>query len=133
MPAGRPTKFDESTLQKLNEAFAIGASDKEACFYADVSPAALYNYQEKHPEFVERKEALKERPVLLARQTVLKSMESDPATARWYLERKSRQEFATRTEVEQSGELNLKLKDLEDNQLDARLEAIIEKRQNRAA
>jgi hypothetical protein len=91
--------MDEMTLKKLEEAFAIGASDKEACFYADISHQTLYTYQQNHPEFVERKEALKERPVLLARQSVLKAMESDPATARWYLERKAKLEFASRHEL----------------------------------
>lgn len=99
MPAGRPSKFSEITLQKLNEAFAIGASDPEACFYADVSTTAFYNYQQLHPQFVERKNALKQRPVLLARQTILKNMEADPVTARWYLERKAKSEFAARTEL----------------------------------
>jgi len=89
----------EIVLGKLNEAFAIGASDKEACFYADISPDTLYDYQLKNPKFIQRKEALKERPVLLARQTVLKAIESDPLTARWYLERRRKDEFSSRQEL----------------------------------
>lgn len=99
MPAGRPTVMTEIVLGKLNEAFAIGASDKEACFYADISPDTLYDYQLKNPKFIQRKEALKERPVLLARQTVLKAIESDPLTARWYLERRRKDEFSSRQEL----------------------------------
>lgn len=96
---GRPTKMTPENVKKLEEAFAIGASDAEACFYADISKVTLYAYQKKNPDFVNRKEALKERPVLLARQTVLKAMETDPKTARWYLERKRKGEFATRNEL----------------------------------
>ena len=99
MPAGRPTVMTPEVLRKLEEAFAIGASDKEACFYADIAPSSLYLYQEEHPEFSERKDALKQRPVLLARQTVMKSMETDPQTARWYLERRRKEEFASRQEL----------------------------------
>lgn len=99
MPAGRPTKMTDLTIKKLEEAFAIGASDKEACFYADISHETLYNYQEKFPEFVERKNALKERPVLLARQTVVKAIETDSDLAFKYLERKRKSEFAQRTEL----------------------------------
>lgn len=128
MPAGRPTIFTEIALQKLNEAFAIGASDKEACFYADVSPSALYNYQERNPKFVERKEALKERPVLLARQTVVKALENDSDLAFKYLERKSRKEFATRVEQEQFGEVKHTYEELDDDKLDAAIKA----RQDRA-
>ena len=97
-PVGRPSVMTPEVLRKLEEAFAIGASDLEACFYADISKTALYEYQKDNPQFTERKEKLKEKPVLLARQTVLKAMETDPATARWYLERKAKSEFAARQE-----------------------------------
>jgi len=57
----------------------------------------LYDYAEKYPEFTDRKEALKQRPILKARQTVVKSLE-DTNTAQWYLERKKKVEFSPRTE-----------------------------------
>jgi hypothetical protein len=97
-PVGRPSKMNAIALKKLEEAFAIGASDGEACFYADISTVTLYAYQQANPEFLNRKNALKERPVLLARQTVLKDMDN-PLTAKWYLERKKKGEFATRTDL----------------------------------
>lgn len=75
------------TLNKLEEVFALGGSDKEACFYAGISHQTLYNYQENNPEFVERKEALKETPILKARRTVVKSLE-EPNSAWRMLERK---------------------------------------------
>jgi len=85
---GRPTDMTEATLNKLEEVFAIGGTDLEACFYADISHQTLYNYQEKHPEFLERKQALKERPVLKARQTVVRALDN-PKDAQWYLERRN--------------------------------------------
>lgn len=99
MPAGRPTVVTPEALRKLEEAFAIGASDREACFYADIGTTALYEYQDKHPQFAERKAALKERPILLARQTVVKAIETDSDLAFKYLERKRKNEFAQRTEL----------------------------------
>lgn len=88
-PVGRPSVMTEEVIRKLEEAFAFGASDLEACFYADISKTALYEYQKDHPEFAERKEKLKERPILLARQKVVKELTSDVKNAQWYLERKS--------------------------------------------
>lgn len=85
------------TIKKLEEVFAIGGTDKEACFYADISHQTLYDYQAKHPEFLERKEALKEKPILKARQTVVQSL-SHPQHAQWFLERKRKSEFAQRVE-----------------------------------
>jgi hypothetical protein len=94
---GRPTVMTEDTLQKLEMAFAIGASDIEACVYADIVPSTLYNYQNDNPEFLERKRMLKDRPLLKARQTVVDNL-NDPRHAEWYLERKLKNEFSQRTE-----------------------------------
>jgi hypothetical protein len=101
-PNGRPLKFTKELLDKLEYAFALGCSDREACLYAGVSPAALYKYQEKHPEFAERKADLKESPVLLARESVNKGIKRDPKLAFAYLKAKKRDEFAGRRLSEMS-------------------------------
>lgn len=98
MTAGRPTKMTPTTLKKLEEAFALGASDLEACFYGGISHQTLYNYQEKHPEFIERKQLLKERPILAARQSVIRQMEEDGNLALKFLERRS-PDFRPKSEV----------------------------------
>lgn len=100
---GRPTLMTPETINKLEEVFGIGGSDKEACFYANISHQTLYNYQEEHPEFVERKEALKERPILKARQTIVKALEN-PADAKWYLEKKKRLEFGQNIDITSAGQ-----------------------------
>ena len=101
-PEGRKTVFTPEVLHKLEEAFAIGASDIEAIFYANVSRAAFYHYQAEHPEFLTRKEELKERPVLKARQVIVKNLDQ-PEHAKWYLERKKKDEFAQRSEFTGKG------------------------------
>lgn len=95
---GRPTIMTKDVVNKLEEVFAIGGSDEEACFYADISKQTLYNYQKEHPEFVDRKEALKQRPFLKARQTIVKSLE-EPEHAKWFLARKLKKEFSERQEL----------------------------------
>lgn len=96
-PNGRPTVMTPDVLHKLEEAFAIGCSDGEACSYADISSSTFYNYQDAHPEFLERKAQLKERPILKAKNTIVKALDQ-PEHAKWYLERKKKVEFAQRTE-----------------------------------
>ena len=95
---GRPTKMSKETIAKLEEVFSLGGSDSEACFYANISKQTLYNYQKENPEFVDRKEALKEKPILKARQTVVKALD-DPKDAQWFLERKRKEEFSLRQEL----------------------------------
>lgn len=103
---GRPTIMTQDTINKLETVFALGGTDKEACFFADISHQTLYDYQHKYPEFVERKEALKLTPVLTARTTVVKSL-ADPDRAFRFLERKMRGEFGNSLEV--SGEIVKKI------------------------
>jgi hypothetical protein len=73
-PGGRKAVVTAATLQKLEEAFALGCTDLEACFYADIGKSTLYNYQDANPKFLERKEALKQRPVYLARKVVVDAL-----------------------------------------------------------
>ena len=101
---GRPSVITELTLQKLEEVFALGGSDKEACFYADISPSTLYNYQTENPDFLERKELLKENPILLARRTVVNELVKNPYLALKYLERRKRDEFSLRVGIRDESE-----------------------------
>lgn len=114
---GRPTKMTELVVKKLEEAFLMGCSDIEACLFADISKQTLYTYQEKHPEFTDRKEMLKGNPVMQARKTVLSGVKVDPDLAFKYLKAKQSKEFADRVE----GDFNLnveivKFGDSEDTQ-----------------
>lgn len=97
-------KNTEIVLQKLEQVFSIGGTDEEACFYADISPSALYEYQKKHPEFLERKRALKQKPILKARQEVVRGLEGNPEFALKYLERKLPDEFRIRQKIQHEGE-----------------------------
>src|SRR6187399_3578722 len=87
---GRPTVMTDEVLRKLEEAFSMGCTDIEACLFADISKTTLYDYQKENPDFTERKEELKERPILLARTTVINSLEKDVNSAWRYLERKDK-------------------------------------------
>lgn len=99
--AGRPTVMTDEVIRKLEEVFALGGTDLEACLFADISKSTLYDYQVANPAFVERKEKLKEQPILKARQTVVKSLDNSQS-AQWYLERKRKVEFSPRVEQEHS-------------------------------
>ena len=103
--AGAKPKIDKIVLQKLEEAFLLGATDNEACLYADIVPSTLYNYQKKYPRFLERKDLLKETPILKARTEVIKGFKGNPELALKFLERKRKGEFSLRTEVEHSGNI----------------------------
>lgn len=94
---GRPTVMTSDVIAKLEQAFAIDATVEEACSYAEISRDAFYDYLKKEPTFSDRIEDLRNRPILKARQTIVKNLEQ-PEGAKWYLERKRKNEFAQRQE-----------------------------------
>jgi len=117
--AGRPLfdgKPEESVLQLLRQAWALGAPDCEAAALAGISPAALSVYLSKHDKISKEKEALLLKPFLSSRNAVLKAISNgDVDAAKWYLERKKKREFSTLQQVE-VGEQG-QYKDLTDDQL----------------
>lgn len=97
---GRPTVMTPETIAKLEEAFLNGASDKEACFIAGIGVSTLYKYQEENPEYVERKDGLKNMLKYQARVNVAKSLnEGELDTSLWFLEKKAKDEFSARNEI----------------------------------
>jgi len=111
MEVGRPTVMTNEVLRKLEEVFALGGTDAEAIFYAGISKTAFYEYCKDHPTFAERKESLKDTPILAARRTVVKAL-NDPNHAFKYLERKKKNEFGPGLEI--SGEMISKVISLDE-------------------
>lgn len=97
---GRKTIINETTLNKLKQAFALDCTDDEACLYAEISPSTLYNYQLKNTKFLEQKRLLKNTPVLKARNTVVNGLTKDADLALKYLERKKSDEFSVKQKIE---------------------------------
>lgn len=123
-PVGRPSVMTQQIIDKLEYAFSLGCDDKSACFYAGISTQPLYDYQQAHPEFAERKAQLKSQQVFKARMAIDNALnQNDTATARWLLERKCRDEFSTRTEIKTEPQTIIKYvspeeRDAVDNHID---------------
>src|SRR5260370_2970453 len=52
--AGRPTKFNDATLDRLCAALADGMSIKSACVVAGIGVTTLADWREEHPEIEAR-------------------------------------------------------------------------------
>ena len=104
---GRPKAINEQVLEKLRNAFMYGASDEEACAYAEISNATLYNHQKANPTFLEWKDHLKQNPFMLARKTIVEHLDKDPEFALKYMERKRKAEFSPRVEMTGKGGASL--------------------------
>ncbi len=104
----RPKKMTAEMVKKLEDGFLKGLSDREACLFAGISKQTLYNYQDKHPEFLDRKNLLKENLKMHAKINLAEKIENekDINLSLWYLERKCKDEFSPKQEVEHSGGIN---------------------------
>ncbi len=96
---GHPTVLTEKALQLLKDAFLLGCSDREACFYAEISEGSLYNHQRRNPEYIKQKELWKENPILKARKKVVEDISQDSRLALDYLKCKRKEEFSTKLET----------------------------------
>lgn len=91
-------KNEKAVLSKLRDAWDIGATDVEACTHADISIPSLYRYFNQNPAFRKEKDCRKQKPILKARNTIFNNLDN-PAIAKWFLERKCKNEFATMEKV----------------------------------
>jgi ACT domain-containing protein len=97
---GRPTVFDYDAVRKLEQAFAIGCTVEEACSISGVSRSAYYKKLEDDTQFMDKMERAKLFMIIQARHTVYNAIRAgDIKTSMWYLERKRKDEFSTKTEL----------------------------------
>jgi hypothetical protein len=96
---GRPTVMTPEVIGKLEEAFCKGLNDGEACLFAGIKASPFYDYCQANPDFYEKKEALKKNLNIRSKINLHdKIMEGDKDVSKWWLERKAKDEFSTRTE-----------------------------------
>lgn len=98
---GRPTELTDEVIHKIEEVAALDGSVEEMAFYANVHRGTVYRWLKENKEFSDRIEALRQDPILKARQTVIKSLD-DPNQAFKYLERKRPAEFSPMQKLEHS-------------------------------
>ena len=107
---GRHTKLTEECVHKLEEAFGIGASVRQACYYANISQSTYYVWVEANPELLDRFEDLKEKLPLKALHNIASRIHGESTTgdlglSKWLLERRMSDEFGEKVKLEHSGEL----------------------------
>jgi len=108
---GRPTVMTELTVNKLEQGFINGLSDVQACRYAGISRTTLFNYQEENPEFINRKEELREDVKMHAKFNIAKKVlgtgkgDGDIDTSKYVLDRTD-SDFKPKNKLEIEGMLS---------------------------
>lgn len=101
---GRPTKMTPEVIRKIEEVAALDGSVAEMAYYADVHVDTIYAYMAENKAFSERIAKLREKPVLMARQRVIKGVNESYSNAIDYLKRKKRLEFGDNIDLTTKGE-----------------------------
>ena len=98
------TKLTQDVVQKLDQAFSIGSTIKEACDYADISPNTYYRWVEKYPELSDHFKRMRQRLPLKAKQNIAQSIQNgDTGFSRWLIERFQPEQYGDRLKLEHSG------------------------------
>lgn len=93
-------KYTPEIVELLEDAFRDGASITEACDLADIDRQTYYNWLDAQEGFSTKMQEAQEWVTEVARAVVAQRItkKKDPETAKWWLERKKKDEFSTRTE-----------------------------------
>ena len=87
------SKLTDEMRSKIEEVAALDGSVEEMAYYCDVSRQTIYNWLDEDKKLFDRVERLRERPILKARQTVVKRLDESYQNAVDYLKRKKKGEF----------------------------------------
>ena len=93
-------KYTKEVVELLENAFRDGASITEACDRAKIDRQTYYNWLDGQDGFSTKMQEAQEWVSEIARAVVAQRItrKKDLETAKWWLERKKKGEFSTRTE-----------------------------------
>jgi len=111
---GRPTKLTPEVRKKIEEMAELDASVEEMAYYCDISKVTIYQWFKEDPEFSNYIDRLRERPVYLARNAIVKAIKENPDHAFKYLSKKRRVEFGDKQEIDLNHSGSISLTDLFD-------------------
>lgn len=98
---GRPTKITPEVVEKLEQCFMDGATIHEACNVVKIDRATYYRRLNDDKEFATKMSDAQEYVTEVAKALLTRAItkQNDKETAKWWLERKKKLEFSTRSEV----------------------------------
>ena len=97
---GRPSTITEAVIAKLEAAYAFDCNTTEACAYAGISEAAYYRWVKQNPDFREKKKRLRENPILIAKQSVIKNMSKDGRLALQFLKARRPKQYSEKVQLD---------------------------------
>lgn len=112
-----PTKYNAKMHSNIVAAHQRGLNIEEVCHQVNIAKQTYYDWLELYPKLVDDIERAKTLLIRKSKELLIKAIEDgDTSTAKWYLERKARSEFATQQNVK--ADVTTNLDNLSDEQLE---------------
>lgn len=98
MRSGRPKIITSKIVQKLEQAFREGFSIQKACELSGVGRSTYYDYLDKNQSFSDKMTLAQQWPTEVAKKNIVQAIKrGDISASKWWLERKAKDEFGTKT------------------------------------
>lgn len=106
---GRPTKMTPDVVAKLSEGFQHDFTVEEACRFAGISKDAYYDERKRNPAFGDEMDRAQDFPLILAKNRMFSYIKSQRdgygALALKFLERRQRERYTPKLDLEHSGSI----------------------------
>lgn len=115
--ATKARKYDKEMHSNIVAAHQRGLNVQETCHQVGIVKDTYYRWLKEYPKLSDDIERAKTLLIRKSKELLMKAVtDGDVATAKWYLERKARDEFATQSN--QKVELTNSLTELSDEALE---------------
>lgn len=122
----------EEYMEKISPYLEAGCSLHEACLHGVIPYTTMKDYQDNNDEVRKNIERLQNIPILIARRSVNNSMKENGELALKYLERKRKDEFGTKQEINLGGQAENPVLIEEVSSSEDRLLMLLQKARDRA-
>lgn len=111
---GRPKAVTAEKRKLLEDGARYGLTAERLSLYADIPYSTMTDYFRKNPDFLARIRELQNSPRLNAEMNIAESIaDNNIDTTRWYLERRAKEDYSTKTVTESAVRVDLPLSDKE--------------------
>lgn len=113
--AGRTSKYSMEIVSKLELAFKNDFNISQACDYANISRDTYYKWLEEKRGFSDKMEAAQSHLIRKAKINLANAIEAgNIETSKWVLERRAKDEYSSRQDVDITGNVPVVIEGYED-------------------
>lgn len=96
------------TIQKLKDAFAIGATIEQACYYAEIATTTYHNWCKKYPVLLHEFDRMRQKLPLAAKTNIAHAIQAmkDLSMSKWLIEKTESETYGDKIKMEHSGEIS---------------------------